>query len=103
MSPNSGEEIFSLDADANFHGGLADKVHARLHDDEIANMDGLPEIHPVHRSRNACLAGVSHGGHGGRSIHHAQDDPAENVAEIIRMLRHHYLRRLVVGIADTPR
>ncbi len=103
MAANPGEKIFGLDAHANFHGALAHKVYTGLHDHEIADMNWLAEIHSINRRRDACLARVPDGGYSGRGVHHAQDDTAEHVAKIVGVLRHHYLRCFVMGIADTPR
>lgn len=102
MAPYPGEKVFSLDPDTHFHRSPPDKVYTRLHDDEVANVNGLPEIDAVNRHRNACLPGVTNCGDCSGRIHHSEYDTAEHVPKIIGVLRHHDLGSLVIRIGDAP-
>src|ERR1051325_10246957 len=46
-----GEQLLGFDPHADFHGGLADVIHARLHHDEIADENRLAQSHPHGRGR----------------------------------------------------
>src|ERR1051325_7968254 len=45
------EQLLGFDPHADFHGGLADVIHARLHHDEIADENRLAQSHPHGRGR----------------------------------------------------
>jgi hypothetical protein len=101
--PHTGEEILRLDTHSNFHRRFPDEIHARPHDHEIADVDWLTEIDAIDRSCDTRCARMPHGGHRGGCVHHGQNDAAEDVAEDVSVLRHHYLRRLVARLRNRPR
>ena len=103
MTALARQEIFGLDPDTDLHRGPPDEIHARFHDDQITQMDGLAEIDPVDRDGDAVVARVTKGGDGRGPIHHRKDDAAEDMTEIVRVLRHHDLGGFVLSLADGPR
>jgi hypothetical protein len=103
MTTDSGLKILSLDANSNFHRRSADEVHAAFHYHEIAHVDGLPEINTVDRYGNAVHPRMTNCGHCGSRVHHSENHSAKNVIEIVGVLGHHELRRLMLRLANRPR
>src|SRR4051794_136098 len=52
MAASAGEQLLGLDAHSDLHRRSADVIHTRLHDDQVAEVDGLAEIHAVDRCRD---------------------------------------------------
>lgn len=98
MPTNSRLEILGLYPYPDLHRRPADEIHAALHDYEVAEVDWLAEIHAVNRDRDTTGARVPNRGDRRGRVHHREDNAAEHVIEIIRVLRHHELRRLVLGL-----
>src|SRR4051794_35256030 len=49
----TGDHVLSFDADADLHRGAAGEVDARLHDDQVPDVDRLAEIDTVDRDGDA--------------------------------------------------
>ena len=103
MTPVSGLQILRLDANTDFHRRAPDVIHAAPHDHEITEMDGLAEIDPINRRGHARAARVANCADGGSRIHHREDDPAENKAEVVGVLRKHELRCFVLRLTNRSR
>ena len=97
---HAGEDVLRLDAHADFQRRAPDPVHARLHDDQLADHHRLAEIHPVNRGGDAGLAGVPHRADGRGLVEHRQQRAAEHVAAHVLVLRHHQRRRLEPRVTD---
>jgi len=103
VTPNTGLKILGFDSNSDFHRRATDKVHAALHDDQIADVDRFPEIDSIDRDRNTVHSGVTDRRYRGRRIHHRENDAAKYVVEIVGVLRHHQLRSFVLRLANCAR
>ena len=103
MTPNSGQQMLGLDANADFHRCPSDEIHAALHDHELANTNRLAKINAIDGDGHAAHARVTNRGHRGRSVHHREDYSAKNVVQIVRVLRHHQLGGLVLRLPNCAR
>src|SRR5439155_8921312 len=52
VTPPSGHELFSLDANADFHRCASGEIDARLQDDEVAKMYRLAKVDAIDRGRH---------------------------------------------------
>lgn len=91
MAPAAREEILRLHANAHFHGRPAGEVHAGLHDDKVAEVNGLAEIDAVNGRGDHAVAAVPKRGDRGALVHHRQHRAAEHVPHVVGVLRHHEL------------
>ena len=86
------QHVLGDDLDPYLHRGAAREVDARVRRHQLTHVDRFPEVHLVHRHRDARLRGMADRGHRGHPVHQPQDDAAEHVAQDVRVLRHHQLR-----------
>ena len=100
MSPAAGQELLRFDTHAHFHRGRSHVVDARLHDHEIAHEDRLPEIDAIDGRCHDVEPAVPEGRDRGGLVHHGEHHAAEHVTEVIRVMRHHQLGRLVLTVLD---
>lgn len=71
MPANTRYQVLGFDPHADFHRAASHEIHARLHDDQVAYMNGLAKIHPVNGHCYTGLAGVPDSGHCRGGVHHA--------------------------------
>src|SRR4029079_5724672 len=69
MTPDTGLKILGFDSNSDFHRRAPDKVHAALHDDQIADVDRLAEINSVDRDGHAVHSGMTDCRYRRRRIH----------------------------------
>ena len=100
MTPSSGHQLFSLDTNADFHRCASGKIDARFHDDEVAKMYRLPEIHPVYRRRHDRGTAMPERRNRGTLVHHGQDHAPKHMAQVIGVPGHHELGGLVLAVFD---
>lgn len=98
MAANTRDEILRFHPHSDFHGRAADVVHARLQDDQLAQVNGLAKVHTVDRRGDTCRARVADRGHRGGLVDKRHDHAAEHVTQIVRILRKHERRRFVLRL-----
>ena len=81
VSDLAGLEVFDEDFDADFHRSAEDSIDARFEGDELADMDGVEEGHPVDGSGDDGAARMAGGGEGGGEVDERHDFSAEEGAE----------------------
>ena len=60
----------------------------------------LDAANSVFMRRGTTGARVAESGDAGCRVHHGENDTAENIAEHVRVLRHHELSRFVLRLVD---
>jgi len=91
VSPDAGQEILGLDTHTDLHGSLAYKVDARFHDNEVTEVNRLPEIDAVDRDGDDPRATMPKGRDSGALVHHRENDAAKHMAHVVGVFRHHEL------------
>src|SRR5690348_8493061 len=95
-----GEQFLRFDPHPHFHRRTTDVIDARLEDHQVAEMNWLAKIDSVDRCRYDAGARVAECRDGGGLIHQGENHPAENVPQVVCVLRHHELRRFVLAFLD---
>src|SRR5438034_3125534 len=103
MKSHARQEILRLHSYADFHGGFADVVHARLHDEKLADVYRLPEIDSIDGHRDTDVPRVPDCRDRGSGVHHREHNAPEDVAEHVGVLWHHQLGRLVLTLVNGAR
>ena len=69
MPSATGKQILRVYADADFHRRAAREVDTRLHDDEIAKVDGFTKVDPVDGRGHDAVSAVPKRRDGGTLVH----------------------------------
>jgi len=91
VPPNAGEEILGLDAHADFHRRPAHEVHTRLHDNEVAEVNGFSKVDTIDRGGDDARTTMPKCGDGSTLVHHRENDSAKHMPHVVRVLGHHEL------------
>jgi len=97
---SAGQQLFRLDANPYFHRGPTDVIDARLHDDQVAEVNRLAKVDAVDRCRDHGRSRVSKRGDRSALVHQGKNHAAEDVTKVVRMSGHHELGRFVLAVAD---
>jgi hypothetical protein len=103
VTPNASQQMLGLDTNADFHRRSPDEIHAEFHDHELANANGLAKIDSIDGNGDAAHSRMTNRAHSGGSVHHRQNHSAENVVQIVGVLRHHQLGSLVLSLPNRAR
>ncbi len=97
----TGLNLFREDLDFHFQRRLEHAGHARLEDDQVADLDRMDEVERVDARREGERVGVAVTGDGAGDVDQMHHRAAENEAERIGVVRQDDLDRLGRGVLPT--